>query len=88
LRPDSLVVVDFGVGADVTNETGGVALEVGDYFLIVVDFLGVPTEYTLSSEILAVVPALNVEAGKVSLAGKRKAAQVRNLQLRTRALRR
>jgi len=88
LRPDSLVVVDFGVGADVTNETGGVPLEAGDYFLIVVDFLGVPTEYTLSSEILTAVPALDVEAARASLAGKRSAAQVRDLLLQPRVPRR
>jgi hypothetical protein len=52
-RPDSLVVVDVGLGADgdVASVTAGAVLDPGDYFLVVVDFLGVPTEYTLSSEI-------------------------------------
>jgi hypothetical protein len=58
-RPDSLVVVDFGFGADATavTKTEGLFLDAGDYFLIVVDFLGLPSEYTLSSEVLpATVP--------------------------------
>ncbi len=57
-RPDSLVVVDFGFGADgdVASVTAGVSLDPGNYFLVVVDFLGVPTEYTLSSEIGVAVP--------------------------------
>jgi len=50
-RPDSLVVVDLGLGADgdVASVTAGAVLDPGNYFLVVVDFLGVPTEYTLSS---------------------------------------
>ncbi len=57
-RPDSLVVVDFDIGADgdVASATPGAALEPGNYFLVVVDFLGVPTEYTLSSEIGITLP--------------------------------
>ena len=59
-RPDSLVVVDFGFGADAAavNQTEGLFLDPGNYFLLVVDFLGLPTEYTLSSEILPTVPPL------------------------------
>ncbi len=56
-RPDSLVVVDVDVGAEAANQTTGVELAPGNYFLIVVDFLGVPTHYTLISEVLAAAPA-------------------------------
>jgi len=58
-RPDSLVVVDFGFGVDAAavNSTKGALLDPGNYFLLVVDFIGLPTEYTLSSQILAAVPA-------------------------------
>ena len=57
-RPDSLVVVDFGFGADATavTQTAGLFLDPGRYFLIVVDFLGLPSEYTLRSEILPTLP--------------------------------
>jgi len=63
-RPDSLVVVDFGFGADAAavNQTTGAFLDPGDYFLIVVDFIGLPTEYVLSSEILPVAPTASVTA--------------------------
>ena len=63
-RPDSLVVVDFGIGADATvvNVTEGVFLDPGDYLLLVVDFIGLPTEYTLSSEILPTLPPVPLSA--------------------------
>lgn len=55
LRPDSLVVVDFSGGADAAA-TAAVELEPGNYFVVVVDFLGVPTEYTLTSELVNAPP--------------------------------
>jgi hypothetical protein len=56
-RPDSLVVVGFQFGKDDAQTAAGAFLEVGDYFLIVVDFIGVPTPYTLRSEIIAIGPS-------------------------------
>jgi hypothetical protein len=79
LRPDSLVVVDFGAGADV-DATEGALLDAGDYFLIVVDFLGVPTQYTLSSEILGATPAAqDIPSMKSLLERKRREAAVRRI---------
>ncbi|UCG85091.1 MAG: hypothetical protein JSW71_14260 [Gemmatimonadota bacterium] len=62
-RPDSLVVVDFGFGADAAavTQTEGVFLDPGNYFLIVVDFLGLPSGYTLRSEILPTLPPTPAE---------------------------
>ena len=67
-RPDSLVVVDFGFGADASavTQTEGVFLDPGKYFLIVVDFLGLPSEYTLRSEILPTLPPLPADAQTLS----------------------
>jgi hypothetical protein len=77
-RPDSLVVVDFGFGADAAavNQTEGLFLDPGNYFLLVVDFLGLPTEYTLSSEILPTVPPLpaSVQSMRDRLDAKRRTA--------------
>jgi hypothetical protein len=85
-RPDSLVVVDFGVGADVTNETAGVELEPGDYFLIVVDFLGVPTQYMLTSEVIQAVPSqVDPALLQVILNRKRKESDSRRIELRATA---
>jgi hypothetical protein len=81
-RPDSLVVVDFGVGADVTNETAGALLDPGDYFLIVVDFLGVPAEYTLISEIPPSGPPLASSASlQAALDQKRASSSSKNPRL-------
>ena len=55
-RPDSLVVVGFQLGAVDAQQATGTFLEAGDYFLLVVDFLGVPTEYVLRSEIVDPAP--------------------------------
>ncbi len=80
-RPDSLVVVDFGFGADATavTQTEGVFLDPGKYFLIVVDFLGLPSEYTLRSEIL---PTLPPTPAAVQLLRDRMDSRRRSLELR------
>ncbi len=80
-RPDSLVVVDFGFGSDAAavNQTRGAFLDPGDYFLLVVDFIGLPTEYTISSEILAVAPPapITVQALKDGLEARHRMIQGR-----------
>jgi hypothetical protein len=40
------------------SDAVNVALDAGDYFLVVVDFAGVPTEYTLTSEVRGAAPEL------------------------------
>ena len=49
-RPDSLVVVDVSAEPGETETITG-ALVPGNYFLIVVDFPGVPAEYTLTAAV-------------------------------------
>jgi hypothetical protein len=81
-RPDSLVVVDFGIGADATvvNVTEGVFLDPGAYLLLVVDFIGLPTEYTLSSEILPTLPPVPLTAQDATA---RLESQLRRIRSRT-----
>lgn len=81
--PDSLVLVDFGFGTDISrNETAGLFLDPGDYFLIVVDFFGIPTEYTLSSRVLTGVPdRLPLESASEQLALRRQQTRARRLRL-------
>jgi hypothetical protein len=55
-RPDSLVLVGVKSDPGDTESITGV-LPPGDYFLVVVDFPGVPTDYTLSVTALGAPPA-------------------------------
>ncbi len=79
-RPDSLVVVDVGALSG-ASETVSAVLPAGDYFLVVFDFVGVPTRYTLTSATGVGVPtsvALSRQHTLTerleTLAGKRAAA--------------
>ena len=71
--PDSLVIEDLAFGPGRTDATSGRLLPAGDYFLIVTDFIGVPTSYTLSgagvlpSPPAAVPPASAASAAKLEL---------------------
>lgn len=55
--PDSLVIEDIAAGGGRTDSTAGRLLPAGDYFLIVTDFLGVPTTYSLSASPFPAPPA-------------------------------
>ena len=46
--PDTLVLEDLAFGPGRTDATSGRILRPGDYYLVVTDFIGVPTAYTLS----------------------------------------
>lgn len=50
-RPDSLPLVDFST--DVGDPTKQLLLPAGQYFLLIVDFAGVPTDYTVTSTFTA-----------------------------------
>ncbi|MFQ5705206.1 MAG: hypothetical protein ACE5HT_14450 [Gemmatimonadales bacterium] len=80
-RPDSLVLVDFGIGGGVANQTVGAFLDPGQYFLVVADFFGIPTEYELTSDVLSVVrppvPAAAVRSASVRSRLDRAAARRR-----------
>lgn len=49
-RPDSLVILDVAADAGKTETITGM-LPPGDYFVIVVDFPGVPAEYTMTTTV-------------------------------------
>lgn len=55
--PDSLVIEDIAAGGGRTDSTAGRILPAGDYFLIVTDFLGVATGYSLSAGPFPAPPA-------------------------------
>jgi hypothetical protein len=50
-RPDSLVLVASATGPGTTDGIDLILLTAGDYFLLVVDFQGQPTAYTLSAAV-------------------------------------
>ncbi len=55
-RPDSLVLITVGSKPGASESVDAI-LDPGDYFLVVVDFPGVPTQYTLSAAVTPVVAA-------------------------------
>ena len=54
---DSLLVRDFGLEIGPADSTLGLPLPPGNYFLVIADFVGFPSTYTLTSTILPSPPA-------------------------------
>ncbi len=84
LLPDSLPLVELSTAFGTTATLSVPALPPGDYFLIVVDFPGVPTEYTLSTTFAApmaasaaAAPALEAPTPLEALEQKRRLAASR-----------
>ncbi len=86
LRPDSLVLVDFGIGGGVDNQTVGLFLDPGNYFLVVADFFGIPTEYELTSKVLSLVrpPAPPAVSASLVVRLEKAAARRRSARPKTR----
>ncbi len=81
-RPDSLIVKAFSFDDGVTNQATTANLAPGDYFLIVTDFIGLPTDYTLNAEILTGIPApAQLQSARAKLEERQKKAGVRRLNL-------